>query len=115
MIKTIIVTIVILFFTGCGDKIVKLNDYKDISYSYLPHADTKLEENTNDLISDDEKISQYIEDSAKDLNKNIVNTLTRIENNQNNENLMEKTSENTYKPTSPNKLFHDRFDRLRLR
>lgn len=105
---------IVLFFSGCGDKLIKMNNFENITYSYHPHANSQLEEETEELISDDKKINSLIEKSNEELKSQITFSLDSIYSNQNNQNIMESPKKNYHNASSPNKLFKDRFDELRI-
>ncbi len=113
--KNILIAICIAFaFTGCGDKIVKMNEYKDISYSYHPHASYGLESSVYEMILDDSTITKKKERLAEKLNKDLDTSLNEIISNKGNSNIMTSTQNEKRIPKRSNGIFNDRFDALRL-
>ena len=80
--------VLIFLFTGCGDKIVKMNDYSEINYSYHPHANSKLEEVAYESVLDDKSISNKKIRLAKKLDENLNSELDEIISNKSNSNIM---------------------------
>lgn len=102
-------------FSGCGDKIVKMNDYSDIKYSYHPTSSYELESKTYKELSSDSNIESKMKRNAKKIDTKTNEFLNDIINNQDNSNIMQNQSNNRIN-SRPNKdnLFKDRFDNLQL-
>lgn len=115
--NTLILSIGLVFIlTGCGDKIVKMNEHKDINYSYHPRASTALESSTYEMLQKDKQIQKKMERFATRFDNNLGDTLNDITTNQNNSNIMTSGHNmETQRNTPSNRLFGDRFDKLRLR
>jgi len=116
MSKVIVFLMFSILLTGCGDKIVRMNEYKDIKYSYHPKTSEHLEEETIDLIEDDSKIKNKITKSAEFLGKRINDALNEIEDLQKNNTYQNNTNSQGTRTiqNSSNKIYKDRFDSLRL-
>lgn len=114
--KTLFLSLGIFFtLTGCGDKIIKMNEYKDINYSYHPRASTTLESDTYELLQEDKEIQKKMERYSKRLDNRLNETLNDISTNQNNSNIMISGNSELQRKAPENQLFQDRFDKLRLR
>lgn len=111
--KSIFLLIVSLLISGCGDKIVKMNEYKDIKYSYQPHSNYGFENKTYEDILDDNKTNKKIKFLSEKVEKKIEKTINNISTNQSNSNIM-NTRQQAIKTEKKNHLFYDRFDSLRL-
>ena len=116
MSKFILFLMFSVLLTGCGDKIVKMNEYKNIQYSYHAKTSEHLEEEAMDLIEDDSKIKNRIVKSADILGKKINDSLNQIEDLQKDTTYRNNTNNQDARPNqiNSNRIYKDRFDSLRL-
>ncbi len=103
-----------ILFSGCGDKIVKMNEYKDIKYSYHPHSSYELESKTYKELRNDSQIEKKIDRYALRLDKKIDENLNDILNNHDNSNIMNGNNMTGNRNSNRNNLFNDRFDNLKI-
>ncbi len=80
--KLVTLIFAIGFLSGCGDKVVRMNDYKDIDYSYHPHANSDLENSTYEMILDDVSTIKKKEKLALKLDDNLDSELNVFNNNK---------------------------------
>ena len=115
MIKHITISIFMpLLLIGCGGKIVKMNEYKDINYSYHPHTNSDLEKTTYEMILDDSSIARKKEKLSGKLDENLNDELNDIIANKGNSNIMITDNRLQNKPQRNGGIFKDRFENLRL-
>lgn len=113
MSRFLLIAIALLFFNGCGNKTVAINEHKKIEYTFKPNASLKLRSETYNALKKNKEVKKYFEENVAYFETNLNEVLNRIIDNSS------STSQNSneYRGQSKqnsNNLFFDRFDALSI-